>query len=240
VGQERLLARLFEYYLNDIGRHRILTREEEAELARRSRRGDEAARGRLVSANLRFVVSTAKRYRYRGLPLSDLVNEGNLGLLRAVERFDETHGVRFVSYAVWWIRQAIVHAIAQNSETCDPGVTFHRVSLDEPCTRNGSTPLRELVPDDRSATPEQRVLSGGLRDALDSSLTDLPEREELVLRLYYGLDCDAPATLEEVGKRLGVTRERARQIKERALDRLRAGARRHGLEAYREKASLTN
>ena len=232
------MARLFEYYLNDIGRHRILTREEEAELARRSRSGDEAARRRLVSANLRFVVSTAKRYRYRGLPLADLVNEGNLGLLRAAERFDESHGVRFVSYAIWWIRQAIVQAIARNAEAGDRGGPRKRVSLDEPYTPNSPTPLCEFVPDDRSDTPEQRVLRGGLRDALDSSLTDLPEREEVVLRLYYGLDGDAPATLRQVGERLGVTRERTRQIKERALARLRAGAGRHGLDAYREKAPL--
>lgn len=228
-----MAVRLFERYLSDIARHPMLSREEEAELARRSREGDEAARHRLVSANLRFVVSVARRYRHSGLPLPDLVNEGNLGLLRAAERFDETHGVRFVSYAVWWIRQGMLRAIARD-RALNGTRSARNLSLDQPLRGDGTAALQELVPDDRYEAPEERVLRTGMRRAVDSSLTDLPEREQLVMRLYYGLDGTAPATLEEVGERLGVTRERARQIKERALARLRAGAPRHGLAGYRE------
>jgi RNA polymerase primary sigma factor len=230
------LVRLFERYLNDIARHPMLSREEEAELARRSRAGDDTARHRLVSANLRFVVSIAKRYRHSAVPLADLVNEGNLGLLRAAERFDETHGVRFVSYAIWWIRQGMVRAIARDAELNGRNGASRRVSLDQPLTAASTAPLQEVVPDERCEAPEERVMQRALRDAVDSSLTDLPEREQLVLRLYYGLDGAPPYTLEEVGQRLGVTRERVRQIKERALARLRAGARRHGLAAYRGNA----
>jgi RNA polymerase primary sigma factor len=210
----------------------MLSREEEAELARRSRAGDDAARHRLVSANLRFVVSVARRYRHSGVPLADLVNEGNLGLLRAAERFDETHGVRFVSYAIWWIRQGMRQAIARDAEL-NGDLAVRRLSLDEPLGGETTAALQELVPDDRSEAPEERVLRAGMRHAVDSSLTDLPEREQLVLRLYYGLDGAPPSTLEEVGEHLGVTRERVRQIKERALSRMRAGAGRHGLAVYR-------
>lgn len=227
------MVRLFERYLNDIARHPMISREEEAELARRSREGDDSARHRLVSANLRFVVSVARRYRHSGVPLADLVNEGNLGLLRAAERFDETHGVRFVSYAIWWIRQGMVRAIAQDAELNGGNGALRRLSLDEPLSAESTAALQELVPDERCEAPEERVLRTGMRNAVDSSLTDLPEREQLVLRLYYGLDGAPPYTLGEVGEHLGVTRERVRQIKGRALARLRAGARRHGLAAYR-------
>lgn len=231
------MVRLFERYLCDIARHPMLSREEEAQLARRARAGDIAARQRLVSANLRFVVSVARRYRHSGVPLADLVNEGNLGLLRAAERFDESHGVRFVSYAIWWIRQGMMRAIARDAElNGEHGV--RRLSLDEPMNGGRTTALQELVPDRGSEAPEERVLRTGMRDAVDSSLTDLPEREQMVLRLYYGLDGTPPYTLEEVGEHLGVTRERARQMKERALARLRAGARRHGLALYRENPPL--
>lgn len=230
------MVRLFERYLNDIARHPMLSREQEAELARRSRAGDDSARHRLVSANLRFVVSVAKRYRHSGIPLADLVNEGNLGLLRAAERFDETHGVRFVSYAVWWIRQGMVRAISRDADSNERDGGARRLSLDEPLSAGSVAALQDIVPDERVEAPEKRVLQRGMRDAVDSSLTDLPHREQLVLRLYYGLDGGPPYTLAEVGERLGVTRERARQIKERALARLRAGARRHGLAAYRGNA----
>ncbi len=229
------MVRVFERYLRDIGRQHLLTREEEVELARRSREGDERARRRLVSANLRFVVSIAKRYRHSGLSLGDLVNEGNLGLLRAAARYDETRGVRFVSYAAWWVRQAIIQAILASRDPPGPGGKA-RVSIDEPL--GAGLPLREVLPDERSEPPERRILDSDLRDAIDSSLTDLPEREERVLRLYFGLDGGRPLALGELGEHLGVTRERARQIKERALSRLRAGAGRHGLSAYCDESRL--
>lgn len=227
------MVQIFERYLRDIGRERLLTRQEEAELARRAREGDEVARRRLVSANLRFVVSVAKRYRGRGLSLADLVNEGNLGLLRAAERFDESRNVRFVSYAVWWVRQAILQAIARDAAPRSEAGPLERLSLDEPLGPGAGATLEDVVPDERTVPPERRIRRAALRHAVDASLTELPEREQLVLRLYYGLDGESPLTLAEVGGRLGVSRERARQIKDRALARLRVRARRHGLDRFR-------
>ncbi|MGH7540777.1 MAG: sigma-70 family RNA polymerase sigma factor [Gemmatimonadota bacterium] len=227
------MVRIFERYLHDIGRERLLAREEEAELARRSRGGDEAARCRLVSANLRFVVSVARRYRGRGLSLADLVNEGNLGLLRAAERYDETRGVRFITYASWWVRQSILQAIARSAGPRDRVGPLERLSLDEPIGGEAGATLADLVADDRDDPPERRMRRRALRYAVDASLTELPAREQLVLRLYFGLDGEPPLPLSEVGRRLGVTRERTRQIKERALARLRSGARRHGLHEHR-------
>lgn len=227
------MVQTFERYLRDIGRERLLSREEEVELARRARAGDEVARRRLVSANLRFVVSVAKRYRGRGLSLADLVNEGNLGLLRAAERFDETRGVRFVSYAVWWVRQSILQAIARDAGPSDEAGPLERLSLDEPLDPEAGATLEEVVPDERAVSPDARAHEEALRHAVDASLMALPEREQLVLRLYFGLDGEPPLALAEIGRRLGVSRERARQIKDRALVLLRAGAGRHGLDRFR-------
>jgi len=267
-------------YLSEIGAEPLLAREEEAELAKRIRAGDRAALDRLVAANLRFVVSIAKRYRNRGVSLADLVNEGNLGLIRAAERFDEGKGVRFVSYAVWWIRQAILQAIAEQSNIVRVPASraathsqvarssrrlrqeFGReptaeelaaelelpikdvrealtsrqgyVSLDAPVQGSDDASLAEFIPDKNGADADDRTQREALKTALESSLTALPDREQLVLKLYFGLDDGEPRTLEEIGKELGVTRERVRQLKERALSRLRHGARGRFLEGFVE------
>ncbi len=267
-------------YLREIGAEPLLARDEEAELARRIRDGDRQALEKLVAANLRFVVSIAKRYRNRGVSFADLVNEGNVGLIRAAERFDEAKGVRFVSYAVWWIRQAILQAIAEQSHivrlpasrtatnyqvakslrqlrqefgreptpdelAAELELTVKEVrealssrqgyvSLDAPVQGSDDASLAEFIADEESADPDDQTERDALRDALDSSLTGLPEREQMVLRLYFGLDDGEPRTLEEIGRKLGVTRERVRQLKERALGRLRHGARGRYLEGFVE------
>lgn len=223
----------FDRYLKEIGSEPLLSREEEADLARRVREGDERAIGRLVEGNLRFVVSIAKRYQNRGVPLSDLVNEGNLGLMRAARRFDERRGVRFISYAVFWVRQAILQALAEGSEMRGAeDEPLRCVSLDRPIWESRETRLGDVVADDSAAGPEALIEADDLRHALDSSLTCLPEREQLILRLYFGLDDGEARPLDEIGRRLRISRERARQLKERALARLRVHARRGQLQGY--------
>jgi RNA polymerase primary sigma factor len=224
------LVRIIERYLHDIGRLPLLAPEEEIELAARARAGDRAALHRLASANLRFVVSVARRYQGNGVPLADLVNEGNIGLLRAAERFDESRGVRFVSYAHWWVRRAIVDAIDRHRGFPRGGGT--RISLDEPLTEGNGT-LQDVLPDATAAPPEGRLVQADLRNAVEASLADLPEREAAVLRRYFGVGTDAAEDLGEIGRSLGVSRERARQLKERALSRLRSRANRHDLGGFR-------
>lgn len=228
------MASILDTYLKEIGDEPLLTREEEASLARRIRDGDEEALDRLVRGNLRFVVSIAKRYQNRGVPLSDLVNEGNVGLIRAARRFDETKGVRFISYAVWWIRQGILQALRdRRGGAAEDGPVPQHVSLEASVWESREVRLEDVVPDELNEGPDEAVQRNALRDALDSSLTALPEREETVLRLYFGLDGQDPCTLDEIGSRLRISRERARQLKDRALARLRVGARRGRLEGYR-------
>ncbi len=228
----------FDSYLREIGRQPLLAREEEVELARQIRGGDAAARARLVTANLRFVVSVAKRYQGRGVSLADLVNEGNLGLIRAAERFDGAKGVRFVSYAVWWIRQAILQAIDRTA-TSGRGDEEEKpprprwISLDAPLGPGASGRLEDVVADDGEA-PDRELEREALRTAVEASLTCLPEREARVLRRYFGMDGSGPATLDQIGRELGVSRERVRQIKDRALARLRAGARRGELLGFHD------
>lgn len=217
-------------YLKEIGSEPLLTREEEAELARRIREGDDDALAHLVEANLRFVVSIAKRYQNRGLPLSDLVNEGNLGLIRAARRFDERREVRFISYAVFWVRQAILQALGEADARGPDDERIRYVSLQAPMWETGEMSLGDVVADESLDGPDERIEADDLRHAVDSSLTCLPEREQLILRLYFGLDDGEPRTLGEIGDRLRISRERARQLKERALARLRVHARRGGLE----------
>lgn len=227
-----------DLYLREIGRSGPLPREREAELARRWREtGDRRALDELVRANLRFVVSVAKRYRQRGLPLEDLVNEGNLGLLRAAERFEPERGVRFISYAVWWIRQSILRALSRaeapapgggrrprirnrGAAEAPAGRRLRIVSLEEPAGDRAGGRLLDLVADESAPAPDAGLERGRQRDRLDARLAVLPEREETVLRLYFGLDGAPPAGLADVGRKLGVSRERARQIKARALARL--------------------
>jgi len=270
-----------DLYLREIADHPILSREEEVELAEAIRRGDTQALNRLVAANLRFVVTVAKRYRNHGVAFADLVNEGNLGLMRAARRFDETKGVRFISYAVWWIRQAMMQAIAEQSRIVripvgrmdeanrvarmsrrlgqelgraptpeevgmelglDPdavqrALSMHSsyVSLDAPVPETEDTSMLELIPDREGEEPDEHAQREALRDVLESSLSHLPEREARILKLYFGLDGEEPHTLEQIGAEFSVSRERIRQIKDRALVRLRLGATGSVLASFRDR-----
>ena len=265
-----------EVYFREINRYALLSREEEAELARLSRAGDRDALQRLVNANLRFVVTVAKRYVHQGLTLADLVNEGNLGLLKAADRFDETRGFKFISYAVWWIRQSILQALLDHSrlvrlpqnqtaqllkvnrartqlqsggqENPTPeqigailGLATEdvrrslelgggEVALDD--VEAGDRPLSETLTDDDQPRADARLLERVLREDVRRSLAALSDREATVIVLYYGLDDDEALTLEAIGRRLGLTRERIRQIKEKALRKMRQSAGRELLRDY--------
>jgi len=256
-----------EVYFRDINRYPLLSREEEVEYARRIHAGDEDALKRLVRANLRFVVSVAKRYTGQGLQLSDLINEGNLGLLKAAGRFDEKRGYRFISYAVWWIRQAIMQALLDKSRTVRLPqnqtallIKIHRtrqvlqgegvpnpdsvqiaqrlevavedvrhalrsdrteLGLDDHGVDGDERPLRETLPDEGQEPPDYQVLMRGLREDVRRALAVLTPREAEVVVLYFGLSYEEALTLHEIGQRMGLTRERIRQIKERALAKMR-------------------
>jgi RNA polymerase primary sigma factor len=266
-------------YLEEIREHPILGRDDEVELAQRIRDGDEDALNRLVSANLRFVVSVARRYAGHGVPLGDLVTEGNIGLIRAARRFDETKGVRFISYAVWWVRQSILQALTAGSRivripsgqleeshrvirtvrrleqelgrepTIDevaaeleisPGEVTDAlglrpgwVSLDAPLPNDDQSSMLDLIPDTDLEDPNASAASAALRDVVEAGLTRLPEREATVLMQYFGLDGEPARSLEEIARGLGLTRERARMIKDRALVRLRLGETGKILESFR-------
>jgi len=270
-----------DLYLREIAGHSILERDEEVRLAQAIREGDEEAVNRLVASNLRFVVTVAKRYRNHGVPFADLVNEGNLGLMRAARRFDETKGVRFISYAVWWIRQAMMQAIAEQSrivrvpvgrmdeankvvrasrrlsqqlgrrataeevglelglspEAIQRALGMQRgyISLDAPVPDTEDTSMLELIPDREGEEPDERTQREALREVLEASLTHLPDREARILELYFGLDGQEPHTLEQIGRKFSVSRERIRQIKDRALVRLRLGATGRVLESFRDR-----
>lgn len=229
-----------DLYLDEIGRRPLLTREREAALARCWRdAGDRRALDELVEGNLRFVVASARRYRGRGVPMEDLVNEGNLGLVRAAERFDPERGVRFVTYAAWFVRQTMLDALARAGRAAPPvpasgegGVRPGRraalVSLEAPSDPDGSgAPLSDLLGDAAAPEPDRPAVRRERRRALERGLAFLPEREERVLRLFFGLDGEPPRTLADIGREMGISRERARQLKERALGRLRDGP--HGV-----------
>ena len=268
----------FDRYIAEIRENPVLDREEEAELARRIRAGDEAALDRLVASNLRFVVSVARRYAGRGVSLDELVNEGNLGLVRAARRFDESRGVRFVSYAVWWIRQAMLSVLAVETSVvrvpsgrwqearqeaaarrrvsqrvgrrattaevaAELGWTDQRVcraraarrtdlSLDAPAGLAGDADILDILPD-RGDDPDRRLQRSALAQALRRSLARLPETEADVVRRYYGLDGEPPATLREIGSSLGFSRERAGAIRDRALVRLRLEEAGRDLQGFR-------
>jgi len=265
-------------YLGEIAHSTPLTAAEEVDLARQIKRGDEAARNRLVEANLRFVVSVAKDYQNRGVPLADLISAGNMGLITAAERFDEKKGFKFISYAVWWIRQAILQTLAEQSRTVrlplnkigllykisktsrmlqqeradDPNpediareleVSVEEVketllcgravrSLDATFKEEEDHSLLDVLPDDRQESPENQVMRGCLRGQIDSALGSLLGREAEILKLYFGLDGEEPMTLDQIGARFGLTRERVRQIKEKALHRLRHPSRCDQLRTY--------
>lgn len=212
----------------------MLDREREAALARRYRRsGDRRALHALVEGNLRFVVSTARRYRGRGVPMEDLVNEGNLGLLRAAERFDPDRGVRFVTYAAFFVRQTMLDAVARSGRTAPlpPSDRTGRkgrgaviVSLEAPRTPDDSgAALVELLEDPAARGADRPGDRGERRRVLETGLAFLPGREERVLRLFFGLDGRGQRSLARIGRELGVSRERVRQLKDRALGRLRDG-----------------
>jgi RNA polymerase primary sigma factor len=267
-----------DHYFREISGYPLITREREADLARRIRASDPDALDMLVRANLRFVVSVAKKYQNHGVGLGDLINEGNLGLIRAAHKFDETKGIKFISYAVWWIRQAILQALADqgrmirvplnragalyrigrrastlrqtlgreathaeiaegmdiDAEEVGRMMTIAQdhVSLDAPLRPGEDNRLLDYLVDDAGQAPDERVLEHALTDAIRESLASLNAREATILRLYFGLGPEEPMTLEQIGAVLGVTRERVRQIKEKALSRLRHATRAQALSSF--------
>jgi RNA polymerase primary sigma factor len=265
-------------YLEDIKNHPLLTRAEEAELARRIREGDQLALEKLVRSNLRFVVSVAKKYQNLGMTLPDLIAEGNVGLVRAAQKFDETKGVKFISYAVWWIRQAILKALAENSKTfrlpINRATTLNKISkkeaeltqklgrepkpeevaaamemdveevrklmnvsrkslsLDAPLFEGEEKTLFSYLSDDDTLDPEEQTFESARAKEIKETLDSLAPREAKIVKLYYGLDGNEPLTLREIGSIFNLSRERIRQIKERAIERLRHASRARRLEPY--------
>ncbi len=267
-------------YLNDIGKITMLTADEEAELARRIREGDQAALERMTKANLRFVVSVAKQYQNQGLSLSDLINEGNVGLMKAAKRFDETKGFKFISYAVWWIRQSILQAIVEYSRIVrlplnkvgsynkvnEAYLSFVQEFEREPTTEEladllnlrpkditnmlkggkkhlsfdapisseegSSTMLDVMSLNGSDASPDNELMKQSLKEEVAHGLSLLSPREVEVLSSYYGLEGNKSLTLEEIGELYGLTRERVRQIKERAIRRLRKSYNRNAMKSY--------
>lgn len=267
-------------YLQEIGKVELLTAEEEEELAKRIRQGDKVALDRLTKANLRFVVSVAKQYQNQGMSLPDLINEGNVGLIKAAERFDETRGFKFISYAVWWIRQSILQALAEqarivrlplnkigtinkiNKAYSELEQRFERppsaaelaefldysiidvqqslknngrhVSMDAPLKEgdDSSSSMYDVLPNDSLPGPERTLVVESLRKDIERSLATLTAREGDVVRLYFGLNGKHPLTLEEIGERFELTRERVRQIKEKAIRRLKHTSRSRMLQSY--------
>lgn len=266
-------------YLNDIGKIPMLSADEEAELARRIKQGDQAALEKLTKSNLRFVVSVAKQYQNQGLSLSDLINEGNVGLMKAARRFDETKGFKFISYAVWWIRQSILQAIVEYSRIVrlplnkvgsynkvnEAYLSFvqkfereptheelaeildmtpkevsnmlkgngRHLSVDAPLSgEDGDSTMLDVIAPEGSDSPDDSLMAQSLKDEVKQGLSMLTPREVEVLSSYYGLGGKKSLTLEEIGELYGLTRERVRQIKERAIRRLRKSYNRNALKSY--------
>ena len=267
-------------YLQEIGRVDLISPEEEVELARRIRTGDKAALERLTKANLRFVVSVSKQYQNQGLALPDLINEGNVGLIKAAERFDETRGFKFISYAVWWIRQSILQALAEqarivrlplnkigsinkiNKAYSELEQKFERppsaeelaefigctteeikqslshngrhVSMDAPLVEGdeSSSSMYDVLSNDSLPGPESNLVVESLRKDIERSLTALTQRESDVIRLFYGLEGRAAMSLDEIGVRFDLTRERVRQIREKAIRRLKHSSKNRILKSY--------
>jgi RNA polymerase primary sigma factor len=264
-------------YLQEIGKEELITVEEEVELAQRIKKGDQAALEKLTRANLRFVVSVAKQYQNQGLSLPDLINEGNLGLIKAAEKFDETRGFKFISYAVWWIRQSILQALAEQSrivrlplnqvgslnkinkayskfeqenerkpspeelaESLDlPAdkvadtlrVSGRHVSVDAPFVDGEDNSLLDVLVNNDSPNADRSLIMESLSKEIHRALATLTERESDIIRLFFGIGCQE-MTLEEIGERFGLTRERVRQIKEKAIRRLRHTSRSKLLKTY--------
>ena len=264
-------------YLQEIAKEELVTMEEEVELARRIREGDRKALERLTKANLRFVVSVAKQYQNQGLSLPDLINEGNVGLIKAAEKFDETRGFKFISYAVWWIRQSILQALAEQSrivrlplnqvgaagkisrimnkfeqenerhpsvneiedqidlpkEKIDEALNLstHHVSMDAPFADGDENSLLDILVNEDSPTADRQLVLESLKTEIDSMLKLLNERERNILQAFFGIN-QPELTLEEIGVKYGLTRERVRQIKEKAIRRLRECAQNKILKSY--------
>lgn len=265
-------------YLHEIGKVDLLTADEEVNLARKLKEGDEDAMGKLVKANLRFVVSVAKQYQNQGLSLPDLINEGNVGLIKAAQRFDETRGFKFISYAVWWIRQSILQALAEqarivklplnkigsinkvNRALTELEQKFEReptigelsenlelapddikealrsnsrhISMDAPLTQDEDGNMYDVILSPDSPMPDRGLLNESLRREIERALATLTPREGNIIRLYFGLNGKHPHTLEEIGEEFDLTRERVRQIKEKALKRLKQATRSKILKSY--------
>jgi RNA polymerase primary sigma factor len=271
--------RSLDLYLKEINNTPLLTREQERDLAKRIRKGEETALHALVKANLRFVVSIAKQYVNQGLSLADLVNEGNLGLIKAAYRFDEKRGYKFISYAVWWIRQAMLQALAEQSRIVrlplNRAGTLYRIGkaarqLDQELGRapevseiaeklklphdevrdtmqianshlsldasfsndQEENSLVDYLADDNLESPDEQTYVNALSDDMQKALDTLTDRERAILSLYFGIEGEEPLTLEEIGKRMNLTRERIRQIKEKAILRLRHNSRSKYLKGY--------
>ena len=265
-------------YFGEISNIPLLSSQEEIELAQQIRKGNRKALGKLIQANLRFVVRVALDYKNQGLPLADLINEGNLGLIKAAKRFDETKGFKFISYAVWWIKQSILQSLAEHSRVVrlplnrvsvlsrvgkthdsleqvferEPTVEeiadsldisssevkmvyrIHgrQVSLDAPISDKEGNTLLELTENEEFMPPDEPITNGSLKEEIEKAFNSLSKKEAEVLRLYFGLDMDRPATLEDIGAKFHLTRERVRQIKEKAIIRLRHQSRSKALKKY--------
>ncbi|MCI5981515.1 MAG: RNA polymerase sigma factor RpoD/SigA [Marinilabiliaceae bacterium] len=264
-------------YLQEIGREELISVEEEVELAQRIKQGDQMALEKLTRANLRFVVSVAKQYQNQGLSLPDLINEGNLGLIKAAEKFDETRGFKFISYAVWWIRQSILQSLAEQSrivrlplnqvgslnkinkefskfeqenerkpsaeelaERLDlPAdkvsdtlrVSGRHISVDAPFVEGEDNSLLDVLVNNDSPNADKALINESLAREIERALSTLTERESDIIKLFFGIGCQE-MTLEEIGEKFGLTRERVRQIKEKAIRRLRHNARSKLLKSY--------
>ena len=265
-------------YLQEIGKVELISAEEEVELAQRIKQGDKIALEKLTKANLRFVVSVAKQYQNQGLSLPDLINEGNLGLIKAAQRFDETRGFKFISYAVWWIRQSILQALAEQSRIVrlplnkigsinkinktyakleqeferEPNAeeiaevleiteaevkesmknAGRHISMDAPLVQDEDNTMYDVLKSEEAPTPETELLYESLRKEIDRAISTLTPREADVVRLYFGLNGSHPMTLEEIGEKFDLTRERVRQIKEKAIRRLKHTSRSKILKSY--------
>ena len=265
-------------YLQEIGKVELLSLEDEIQLAIKIRKGDRSAFEQLTKANLRFVVSVAKQYQNQGLSLGDLINEGNLGLIKAAKRFDETRGFKFISYAVWWIRQSILQALAEQSRIVrlplnrvgalnkigkaynsleqeyerEPNsselakelqmdvdevvealkISGRHISMDAPFTQGEENRLLDVIENEEHPAPDHLLMSESLKAEIERILSTLSDREAEVIKFYFGLNKEHSLTLEEIGERFNLTRERVRQIKEKAIRRLRHASRSKNLKSY--------
>ncbi len=265
-------------YLQEIGKVELITAEEEVQLAQRIRQGDQSALEKLTKANLRFVVSVSKQYQNQGLSLPDLINEGNLGLIKAAQRFDETRGFKFISYAVWWIRQSILQALAEQSRIVrlplnkigsinkinkafskleqeyerEPSAeeiaelleltendvkesmknSGRHISMDAPLVQGEESNMYDVLRSSDSPSPEAGLINDSLRKEIDRALSTLTAREADVIKYYFGLNGEHAMTLEEIGEKFDLTRERVRQIKEKAIRRLKQTSRSKILKTY--------